>query len=71
MHVDDPLAYAGRAVIDLLALLALFPLQAMQAEEEAIFGLHYVLLCFVSPEAAQLHEVASISYRFGYCYRSR
>lgn len=44
MEVDNPLLEAPWAAVDLDILLALLPRQSVQAEEEAILGLDYMLL---------------------------
>lgn len=61
VHVDDGLLDAGAAAVDLLALLAALPLEAMQAEKVAVLGLDDVFLCFVAPEAAELYKIGRIA----------
>lgn len=69
VHVDDGLLNAGAAAVDLLALLAALPLEAMQAEKVAIFSLDDMFFCLVAPEAAELYKVGRIANggRHGWC----
>lgn len=72
VQVGDALLDAPRPAVDLCALLALAPLQAVDAEQEAILGLHDVLLGLVAPDAAELDKVGRVADRGGYgCARAR
>lgn len=63
VHIDDALLDACRPVVDLLPLLAPAPLQAVDAEEEAILGLHNVFFGLVSPDLAEFDKVGGIPHR--------
>jgi hypothetical protein len=65
VHIDDPLLGALGSAVDLEALLASSPLQAVQAEQEAILCLNYVLFCFVSPQSTELDKVGRIAHGRG------
>ena len=65
MQIRNALLGALRAAVDFGALLALSPLQAVQAQQEPILCLDYVLFGFVSPESAQLDEIGGIAHRGG------
>lgn len=61
VQIGDSLLDARGPVVDPLALLALSPLQPMNAEKVTIRGLDDVLFGFVPPEAAELDKVGRIS----------
>lgn len=63
VQVNDALLDAVRTRVDSLTLLATSPLQTMEAEKIAIFGLYNMLLCLMGPKLTQLNKIGSVTNR--------
>jgi hypothetical protein len=61
VQVRHALLDAGATRVDLLSLLPLAPLQAVDAEKIAIGSLDYMFFGFVAPELAKLYEIGRIA----------